>query len=52
MSCAFQISSQYWVPLSLQPLPKTWVNVVNGIGSFTDLVLTTIGTIDLFGGRE
>ena len=35
-----------------KPLPKTWVNVVNGIGSFTDLVLTTIGTIDLFGGKE
>ena len=35
-----------------KPLPKTWVNVVNEIGSFTDLVLTTIGTIDLFGGKE
>ena len=35
-----------------KPLPKTWVSVVNGIGSFTDLVLTTIGTIDLFGGKE
>ena len=37
---------------SVNRFPKTWVNVVNGIGSFTDLVLTTIGTIDLFGGKN